>query len=112
MKRQDRSYIKIAGERIELLYKFAHEVFKEDPSLANRYVEIARRIGMRCGVRIPRELKRFTCKKCGSLLVPGANCRVRTRSDKGTTIIMTCLNCGQVKRYPTTGKVARRVVES
>jgi len=106
MRPPDRSYKKIAEERIDLLYTFAREVFRENPSLANRYVEIARRIGMRCGVRIPRELKRFTCKGCRSFLVPGANCRVRIRPNRRTTVVMTCLNCGKVKRYPTTRKAA------
>jgi len=99
--------VKLAEERIDLLYKFAREAFGEDPPLANRYVEIARRIGMRCEVRIPRELKQFTCKGCRGLLVPGANCRVRIRSDKGTTVVMTCLKCGRVKRYPTVTRATR-----
>jgi ribonuclease P protein subunit RPR2 len=100
MRRSDRSYVKLAEERIDLLYRFAREVFSEDPSLADRYVEIARRISMRCRVRIPRELKRYTCKGCGGLLVPGANCRVRIRPERGTAVVVTCLKCGRVKRYP------------
>jgi len=100
MSRPDRSYRRIAEERIDLLYGFAREVFGENRSLANRYVEIARRIGTRSRVRIPRELKRLTCKKCGVLLVPGANCRVRIRPDRGTTLLIACLNCGNIKRYP------------
>jgi len=100
MSRPDRSYRRIAEERIDSLYGFAREVFGENQSLANRYVEIARRIGTRCRVRIPRELKRLTCKKCGALLVPGTNCRVRIRPDRGTTVTVACLNCGNIKRYP------------
>ncbi|MCJ7506864.1 ribonuclease P [Candidatus Bathyarchaeota archaeon] len=100
MSHRDQSFAQIAEERIELLYRFAREVFGTHPSLAKRYVEIARRIGMRCRVRIPRELKRFTCKGCGSLLVPGTNCRVRIKPDRGTILIMTCLSCGKLKRYP------------
>lgn len=101
MIRRNRLYSRIAEERIELLYEFARGVFKEDPLLANRYVEVARRIGMRCEVRIPQELKRFTCRACGSFLVPGANCRVRTKPGKGPIVVVTCLNCGEIKRYPT-----------
>jgi len=104
MTRRDSSHPDIAEERIELLYRFAREVFEKNPSLAKRYIEIARLIGMRCRVRIPRELKRFTCKECGSLLVPGANCRVRTRPQKPTMLVMTCLICGKIKRYPMSTK--------
>ena len=104
MTRRDSSHLDIAEERIGLLYRFAREVFDKNPGLAKRYVEIARLIGMRCRVRIPRELKRFTCKGCGSLLIPGANCRVRTKPKKPTILVMTCLTCGEIKRYPTSTK--------
>jgi ribonuclease P protein subunit RPR2 len=56
---------------------------------------------MKAGVRIPKEEKIFLCKSCGSLLVPGVNCRVRTRTEFGTTVLITCLECGTKKRYPT-----------
>lgn len=69
--------------------------------MAKRYVEIARYVGMKAGVRIPKEEKIFLCKSCGSLLVPGVNCRVRTRTEFGTTVLITCLECGTKKRYPT-----------
>lgn len=98
---RDHSTSRIAQERIELLYKFAFEAFRTNPSLAKRYVEIAKRIGMRCRVRVPRELKRCTCKGCGNLLIPGTSCRVRVRSDRGTVITVTCLSCGKLRRYPT-----------
>jgi ribonuclease P protein subunit RPR2 len=91
----------IAFERIRILLRLAKNTFPKDRDLAKRYVELARRIGMKAGVRLPREEKLFICKGCGSLLVPGVNSRVRTRSDLGTTVLITCLDCGTKKRYPT-----------
>jgi ribonuclease P protein subunit RPR2 len=91
----------IARERIQILLTLAKQTFPKNRALSKRYVELARLIGMRAGVRIPREDKQFICKGCGSLLVPGANCRVRTRSETGTTVLITCLECGAKKRYPT-----------
>jgi ribonuclease P protein subunit RPR2 len=61
----------IAQERIEYLFSLAKTEFPE--------------------------LKRTFCKSCGSLLVPGNNSRVRL---KGNTIIISCLDCGNIKRYP------------
>lgn len=90
----------IAKERIAILLKLAGDVFHSDPKLSSRYVELARKIGMRSGVRIPGEQKRFICKGCGTLLVPGANCRVRIRSERGTVVVVTCLRCGARKHYP------------
>lgn len=102
MKSRPNSIPAIAEERIRILYRMAREVFSQDPALAKRYVELAKRIGMRTRVRIPKELKYLTCKKCHNLLIPGANCRVRVRADGGTRTIVTCLMCGSIKRYPAT----------
>jgi len=92
----------IAEERIRALYSRARKIFGKDQILTKRYVELAKRIGMRTRVRVPKELKYFTCRTCNNLLVPGVNCRVRVRPDRGAEVVMTCLVCGDIKRYPTT----------
>jgi len=79
----------------------ARQAFRKDPALSKRYVELARLIGMKSGVRLPKYAKMFICKGCGRILMPGSNCRVRIRSDIGTTVLITCLECGSKKRYPT-----------
>jgi len=91
---------RIARERIEILLKLAKEEFHKDRTLAKRYVTIAKKIAMKCNVRIPAEYKRFICRECGDLLVPGVNCRVRTRSKGGTRVVITCLTCGAQRGYP------------
>ncbi|MBS7657839.1 MAG: ribonuclease P [Candidatus Bathyarchaeia archaeon] len=92
----------IAKERIEILFNLARKIFNFSPELANRYIQLIRKIGMKARVKIPLEYKLFICKKCNSFLVPGRNCRVRIRSEKGTKIVFTCLNCSYIKRYPAT----------
>ena len=91
----------VARERIAILLSQAREAFRSDRGLAKRYVELAREIGMKAGVRFTSAQKLQICKRCGSLLVPGVNCRVRTRPEPGTTVLITCLECGNKKRYPT-----------
>jgi len=91
---------RIAEERIDILVRLAREAVKSNPALSKRYIEIAHRIAMRSGVRLGPERKQFICKKCGSLLVPGVNCRVRVRAERGTHVLVTCLECGSKKRYP------------
>jgi ribonuclease P protein subunit RPR2 len=99
---------KVAKERIKILLNLAYQIFYKDPLLSKKYVELARKVGMKSSVRLPRKSKRFICKECGHLLVPGANCRVRIRSECGTKIVITCLTCKQIKRYPLTkGKKIR-----
>lgn len=90
----------IAKERIYILIDMAIETVRKDSKLARRYVELARRISMRSRVSIPKEYKYRLCRNCGIVLVPGFNCRVRTRSESGTRVVITCLDCGSHKRYP------------
>ncbi|MEA1997785.1 MAG: ribonuclease P, partial [Euryarchaeota archaeon] len=64
---------------------------------SDRYVQLARLIGMRYRVRIPSQLKMRICKGCYTYLIPGKNARVRLRGEYITT---TCLKCGQQMRRP------------
>ncbi len=89
--------INIAKERIEILFKQANGIVSKDNALADRYVQLARKIGMRFNVRIPRELRRKFCRKCYSYLKPGVTCRQRT---KNSIVQITCLKCGHINRYP------------
>jgi len=89
----------IAQERIRKLVKRAYEVWYEDKVLSQRYIEIARNIGMHCNVRLSRTVKQYFCKKCNSILIPGTSCRVRVRPECGTKLTITCLECGTVKRF-------------
>ncbi len=90
----------IAEERVGILLKLARDTVRSDPSLSKRYVELAQRIAMRSGVRLGPERKQFICKNCKSPLVPGINCRVRVRTEHGSHVVVTCLECGSAKRYP------------
>ncbi|MDW7731852.1 MAG: ribonuclease P protein component 4 [Methanolobus sp.] len=86
----------IAFERINYLFDIAGREYQENPDRSDRYVSLAKKIGMRYRVSIPSELKRRMCKGCGSFLAPGGNCRVRL---KGGLLIITCMKCGKVQRY-------------
>ena len=92
----------IAVERVQRLFELADKRFSEDREdnreLANRYVELARSIGMKYNVSIPGDLKKRMCGECHSFLVPGRNCKVRVNS-KNSTINYRCDSCGHVNRY-------------
>ena len=96
--RRTKQMVNIAGERIEILFDLAHkEARAKNLNRANRYVDLARRIGMRYNVRIPGNYKRRLCRHCHSYLVPGDNCRVRIR---GKRIIIFCETCNEYTRMP------------
>lgn len=89
----------IALERIEILFSLAGKEFARHPDRSHRYAELARKIGMRYNVSIPKQIKRRICNKCNRYLFPGKNSKVRSSS---STLAMEvkCLECGHVARYP------------
>jgi ribonuclease P protein subunit RPR2 len=91
---------RIAMQRIQTLFHLAKETFNENPSLAQRYVDTARKIAMAAKVRLPREYKRQVCKHCKSFILPGVNCRVRVKQRREPHVVITCLNCGKQTRLP------------
>jgi ribonuclease P protein subunit RPR2 len=91
----------IAIERMELLFKLGIEAVKRgDYEYARRYGELIKRISMRTRVKIPKDIKRWICKHCHIIMVPGFNARVRTRRDgKALRVVTRCLSCGWIHRY-------------
>lgn len=87
----------IALERIKTLFKQAKAIFKENKSLANRYVKLARELSMKHKVPIPTNLKKQFCKHCYRYLMPSVNLRVRTREGK---LVYYCLDCKHFMRHP------------
>jgi ribonuclease P protein subunit RPR2 len=86
----------LARQRIERLFLLAEEEHVLHPERSDRYVALARRMGMRMRVRIPRRLKRQICKGCGCYLSPE---RTRVRLRNGV-VAVTCIECGEQMRYP------------
>ena len=91
----------IASERINILFDEADKIFKKSPKLANRYVDLARKIAMKVNLRLPRDLKRKFCKHCYSYLKSGVNSRTRIHKNR---VVIYCMNCKKYTRIPLTKK--------
>lgn len=97
-RRKKKAIIKdMASQRIERLFKLAELEYASNLNRSNRYVSLARKIGMRHRVSIPSHLRRRVCRSCDTFLVPGASSRVRLRRNY---VLITCLNCGSHMRFP------------
>lgn len=94
----------IAIQRVQTLFHLANETFCRDPSLAQRYVYLARRIAMAAKVRLPEEHRRQVCRHCKSFILVGVNCRVRIKQQREPHVVITCLNCGKHMRFPLKNK--------
>ena len=91
--------LKIAKERIEILFNLAEGNLEKHPKRSRRYVELARKIGLRYNIRLPKDTKRGFCKNCNTLLYIG---RTAEEIEKKLPNIKSikCLNCGETKKIP------------
>ena len=89
----------IARERISILFNLAEKEFKKHSDRSRRYIQLARKIGLRYNIRLSTKLKRKFCKSCDNLLIPGTTEQTRIDS-KSKTVVRRCLKCGKTYRYP------------
>ena len=88
--------IRIAGERIVHLFALAEsESRTATGGRADRYVQLARKVGTRYNVRIPPEFSELFCRGCSAYWVEGRTVRTRFTGGRRT---QSCLRCGRVRR--------------
>ena len=87
-----------AAEVVRLLTESAVELSHTNPAMAREQAALARKVKFRFNVRLDPSLRRFTCRGCKGLLVPGVNARVRLGHGRRTVIRVTCAGCGHVNR--------------
>jgi RNase P subunit RPR2 len=92
-----------AAELVRQLTQSSVDLARKDLGMAKDQAALARRVRLRFNVRLDPSLKRYTCRGCKSLIVPGVNARVRLGHGKPTVIRITCSGCGCVNR-----KILRR----
>ncbi|MHA1937236.1 MAG: ribonuclease P protein component 4 [Candidatus Thorarchaeota archaeon] len=90
---------RLARARIKLLWKQASEMTKIDPDGARQRMQMASRVAQKVRIKIPQEIKRKICRRCGMILIPGKTCRVRMRSNRSKHLTVTCTDCGNITRY-------------
>jgi len=94
--------VRIARRRVADLFGLAERESKGGQSvLADRYVTLARRIGMRYNVRILGEYRDLYCRSCSAYWVEGRTVRTRLRRGKR---VRTCLRCGAQRRTRISGQ--------
>ena len=97
--------VRIAHRRVSDLFALAERESSAGHSeLADRYVALARRIGMRYNVRLLGEYRDLYCRACSTFWVEGRTVRTRLRSGHR---VRTCLRCGHQRRTLARGPVRR-----
>ena len=87
-----------AASIVKLLTESAVNLSHSDPDIARQQAALARKVKLKFNVRLDPSLRRFTCRGCKGLLVPGVNARVRLGHGKTTVLRVTCTECGHVNR--------------
>ena len=97
--------VRIAHRRVSDLFTLAErESSAGHAELADRYVALARRIGMRYNVRLLGEFRDLYCRACSAFWVEGRTVRTRLRSGHR---VRTCLRCGHRRRTLARGSAPR-----
>ncbi len=95
--RRQKWMIKIAEERVNILFHRAQEELSQNPERSHRHVQMARDIAQKYNLKIQPTWNRRHCKNCHKFLQPGVNSQIRL---KNSTIEIKCLECGQIRRIP------------
>ncbi|TFG32496.1 ribonuclease P [Candidatus Thorarchaeota archaeon] len=90
---------RLAQTRVEILWQQAISNSKSRPEIARLQMRSARKIAQRSRTKIPWNISRRLCKQCGAILIPGKTCKVRMRHNRAKHMVVTCTECGKVKRY-------------
>jgi ribonuclease P protein subunit RPR2 len=85
---------KIGLERIYRLFELAEK--EQDTELKKKYLKLAKRIGEKVNVSIPKELKKKFCKKCYSMNVE--------EIEKDPFLIIKCKECKFETKYSLRNK--------
>ena len=91
----------IVSAHIDSLSAQVDEKRYSQPLLAQRYMDLLRRLSRKFKRPLPRQTKKSYCKHCKTVFAPGKNCRVRVHRKK---IIYTCFVCKKQTRTPYSKK--------
>ena len=78
-------------------FNVAKEIYFKDKELSITIVKDILTFSRKTNTKIPRDVKRFICKNCNVVLIPGINLRVRLNNRH---LVYFCKECNHIFRYP------------
>jgi ribonuclease P protein subunit RPR2 len=88
----------IATQRILILFENAVSNARNNPQLAERQAQIARKISMRFKIKMPWQIRISFCKKCKRFIVPSISSKVRIGRSNVRAVRITCSFCNHTYR--------------
>ena len=95
--RRPKWMLKIAEERIDILFQQAEKELSYNPERSHRYVQMAQNIAQKYNLKINGTLRGRFCKNCQHFIRPGLNSQIRLFN---SSINVKCLDCGEIRRIP------------
>ena len=71
---------------------------RDDLEVGKDLAQTSRGLRLRYNIKLPRSQRRFVCRGCKALIIPGVNARVRLGHGKTAVLRITCDECGRVNR--------------
>jgi len=88
----------IATQRILVLFNNAVSNARNNPKLAERQAQIARKISMRFKIKMSWQIRISFCKECKKFIVPGVTSKIRIGRSSVKSIRITCVFCNHTYR--------------
>ena len=88
----------MATQRILSLVNRAVSNVRNDPKLAERQAQAARKISMKFKIKMPWSIQSSFCKKCKKFIVPSVTSKVRIGRSNVKSIRITCNFCNHTYR--------------
>lgn len=85
-------------ERMQILIQNAVSNARNNPELAQRQADLAKKLSMKYRVRMPYELRMTFCKKCKKFIAPGLGARIRLGRTSVKSVRITCKFCNHTYR--------------
>lgn len=97
--KRTKQMVEVAKERIRILLSLAEQecIFKKNFTMARKYIQLARNLGMRYNIRIEKDFKHKFCRSCNTFLGSTHTSRIRCQAGR---IIILCKYCGRIRRIP------------
>jgi ribonuclease P protein subunit RPR2 len=87
-----------AAEDISYLLDQAKTSESTNSSFSKKCIALAKKMSSRYKVPLKKE-KHLFCNKCHTILIPGKTAQVRIKAGKNKIKVVTCLECGTIKRF-------------
>ncbi|MEM0348598.1 MAG: hypothetical protein QXD24_00240 [Candidatus Caldarchaeum sp.] len=84
---------------VKKILDFAETIYPDGGEKAVEAVRLAMRVAQKTRLRLPPQLRRRFCRKCGTPWTGPSTFSVRVRGKRATHVVVRCKTCGHTRRF-------------